>query len=117
MTHTKPPTPPSAAASDYANPGPARVTAPVRSTPQNEAMMINGPRIANPEESPPSFSSVGAIPQSVLQLSDMRLKSALIAYLATAARAKDIAREHGFTGGVLSYWARKLGLPLRRRGR
>jgi hypothetical protein len=57
------------------------------------------------------------IPHSVLQLADLNLKSALIAYLTTPALSKDIACKHGFTAAVLSHWARKLGLPLRGRGR
>ncbi len=106
MTLTKPQNQRSAAASDDAKPGPARVSAYVRNAPQNEARMINEARISNPEECPPCMSSFESIPHSVLQLANTEVKSALIAYLTTASLSKDIAREHGFTGGVLSYWAR-----------
>lgn len=105
------------AESRCASPDAARMTAQVPSTPQNDPMMIKESQVANPEERPPSTASMGSIPHSLLQLADMNLKSALVAYLTADTLSKDIAREHGFTAGVLSYWARKFGLPLRRRGR
>jgi hypothetical protein len=106
-----------AAAFDYASPDPAHVTAQVRSTLHTKGMMIQDVRVANPEECPSSTSTVGSVPHSVLQLANTNVKSALIAYLTSITLSKDIAREHGFTAGALSYWARKFGLPVRRRGR
>jgi len=74
-------------------------------------------QLANYEESATVVSPNGDIPSTVLEIADANVKSALIAYLTTTALAHDIARQHGFTSSVLSYWARKLGLPLRCRGR
>lgn len=79
--------------------------------------MLQHAQLANHEESTTDASSDVHVPPSVLQIADLNLKCALIAYLTTPALACDIARQHGFSASVLSFWARKLGLPLRRRGR
>ena len=83
----------------------------------NEANLLQGPEFAkpNPVLNPEVQKMVDAIMALAPRYSSM--KSALKEYLLNDKPLIQIAAEYFYTPSALTYWARKLGLPERPRGR
>jgi hypothetical protein len=83
----------------------------------NEANLLQGPDFAkpNPVLDPEVQKMVDAIMALAPRYSSM--KSALKEYVLSDKPLTQIASEHSYTPPAVTYWARKLGLPERPRGR
>jgi hypothetical protein len=83
----------------------------------NKANLLQGPDFAKPN--PVLDADVQKMLDSIMALAPRYalLKNALKEYVLTDKPLIQIASEHSYTPPALTYWARKLGLPERPRGR